>query len=109
MADEPGTNSAGGSGDGSGHGPASPRGVPRKIDQLGRVVIPSEYRKIFGIAEGDLLDLTIEGDAVVIRRVEHRCVLCGGISDLFVFRDRSVCRPCADALGTRPPGPPGPR
>jgi transcriptional pleiotropic regulator of transition state genes len=98
VANEPGTNSDGGNGNGSLRAPVSPRGVPRKIDQLGRVVIPSEYRKIFGMAEGDVLDLTIEGDAVVVRRVEHRCVLCGGLANLFAFRERYVCRSCADDL-----------
>jgi AbrB family looped-hinge helix DNA binding protein len=54
------------------------KGVARRIDDLGRVVIPSEFRKAFGIAHGEILDMTIEGDAIVLRRIASGCALCGG-------------------------------
>jgi AbrB family transcriptional regulator, transcriptional pleiotropic regulator of transition state genes len=72
----------------------SVRGVARRIDHLGRIVVPVEYRRVLGITEGDELDLTLEGDAIAIRRNGHACALCGGIAELVAIRSRWVCSPC---------------
>ena len=74
------------------------RGIARRIDHLGRIVIPSEYRKVFGIENGDLLDMTIEGDAVIVRRLERSCVFCHSLDDLGMFKGKLVCRSCHRAL-----------
>ena len=75
------------------------RGIARRIDHLGRIVIPSEYRKVFGIETGDLLDMTIEGDAVLVRRLERSCVFCQSLDDLGMFKGKLVCHSCHTALG----------
>ena len=77
----------------------SARGVARRIDHLGRIVVPSEYRKTFGIAEGDLIDMTVEGDAIVLRRVHPGCIFCASAADLGLFRGHLVCAGCARELG----------
>ena len=74
------------------------RGIARRIDHLGRIVIPSEYRKVFGIENGDLLDMTIVGDAVMVRRLERSCVFCRSLDDLGMFKGKLVCQPCHRAL-----------
>lgn len=74
------------------------RGIARRIDHLGRIVIPSEYRKVFGIETGDLLDMTIEGDAVLVRRLERSCVFCHSLDDLGMFKGKLVCLSCHSAL-----------
>ncbi len=74
------------------------RGIARRIDHLGRIVIPSEYRKVFGIETGDLLDMTIEGDAVLVRRLERACVFCRSLDDLGMFKGKLVCHSCHNAL-----------
>jgi AbrB family transcriptional regulator, transcriptional pleiotropic regulator of transition state genes len=85
--------------DGSSHEGA--RGIARRIDHLGRIVIPSEYRKVFGIEIGDLLDMTIEGDAVAVRRLERSCVFCQSLDDLGMFRGKLVCQGCLVTLRSR--------
>lgn len=70
------------------------RGVARRIDHLGRLVIPREYRKVFGIRDGDLLDMTIEGDAVIVRKLQRACVFCDSLDDLGMFKGKLVCAPC---------------
>lgn len=77
----------------------SARGVARRIDHLGRIVVPSEYRKTFGIADGDLIDMTVEGDAIVLRRVHPGCIFCASVADLGLFRGHLVCAGCARELG----------
>lgn len=74
------------------------RGIARRIDHLGRIVIPAEYRKVFGIENGDLLDMTIGGDAVIVRRLERSCVFCQSLDDLGMFKGKLVCHSCHSAL-----------
>jgi AbrB family transcriptional regulator, transcriptional pleiotropic regulator of transition state genes len=76
------------------------QGVARKIDHLGRVVIPAEFRKVFGIREGDLLDMTIEGDGMLLRKLERGCVFCESTADLGMFRSKLICKDCHAALAT---------
>jgi transcriptional pleiotropic regulator of transition state genes len=74
-------------------------GLPRKVDHLGRVVIPVEFRRLLGIVEGDEVEITMDGDRLVLVRVEPACVFCGSITDLRHFRDRWVCAGCASEIG----------
>ena len=53
---------------------------------------------MFGIRTGDLLDMTIEGDAIIVRKLERTCVFCSSHDDLGTFRGKLVCAPCAGAL-----------
>jgi transcriptional pleiotropic regulator of transition state genes len=70
----------------------------RKVDDLGRVVIPASIRKALGIADGDTVEFSVEGDRVVLVRAADKCLFCGGAEHLTVFRERAVCWSCAAAL-----------
>lgn len=70
-------------------------GIVRKIDALGRIVIPKEMRKMLYLAEGDPVDISAENDTIVIRKSGTVCVFCGkNGGDLSTFRGRSVCASC---------------
>ena len=69
-------------------------GVRRAIDHLGRVVIPVEFRRVLGIAPGDVLDLSLAGDHILIRRPGRACAACGGLADLVAIASRHLCRNC---------------
>ena len=56
-------------------------GVTRKVDELGRVVIPVELRRTLGIAEGTALDFHVDGENVVLRKQEKSCFVTGEVSD----------------------------
>ncbi|XKK18091.1 AbrB/MazE/SpoVT family DNA-binding domain-containing protein [Bacillus sp. A17A.1] len=56
-------------------------GVTRKVDELGRVVIPVELRRNLGIAEGTALDFHVDGENVVLRKQEKSCFVTGEVSD----------------------------
>jgi transcriptional pleiotropic regulator of transition state genes len=73
-------------------------GMARRVDDLGRIVLPVEMRRMFGIAPGDELEIGVEGATIMLRKVEARCVFCGADRDLGVHRDKRVCHPCARAL-----------
>jgi len=84
-------------------------GIRRRVDDLGRVVIPAEYRHRLGIEVGDEVTFTLDGDHLVVARQVSRCVLCDAEDDLVTFRGRPVCQACMTALAVlapaRPEGP----
>ena len=80
----------------------SPHGTTRHIDQLGRIVIPVELRRSLRIREGDLLEIRAEKDALIVRKVEPECALCGGSTDLVSVRERYVCAECMQEIRLEP-------
>lgn len=70
-------------------------GVRRKVDDLGRVVIPAGIRKSMDIQEGESLEFHVEGDRIVLTRATDRCILCGHQgADLREVHERRVCPAC---------------
>lgn len=74
-------------------------GVVRKIDELGRIVLPSELRKVFGIHEGDELEISVEEERVILQKRRDVCLFCSAEAPQLTYRDRSVCANCAGELG----------
>jgi len=70
----------------------------RKIDDLGRIVVPAETRRLFNIHEGDELEIGVENNAIVIRKLEASCVFCGSIEEISAFKGRGVCAECRRSL-----------
>ena len=66
-------------------------GISRKVDELGRVVIPKELRKNLGIEEGDLLEISLKGQYVILRKVNQKC--CAACGQAVDFKDK-FCRSC---------------
>lgn len=58
-------------------------------------MVPVEFRRLLGIHEGDELEVTMDGDRLVMTRVEPACIFCASIVDLHRFRERWVCASCA--------------
>jgi transcriptional pleiotropic regulator of transition state genes len=73
-------------------------GIARKIDDLGRVVIPAETRRMFNIHEGDQLIIGVDGDSIMIRKLEATCTFCGSTTDVTTFKGKGVCATCRKAL-----------
>ena len=73
-------------------------GVVRKLDELGRVVIPIEQRRLLDIGVHDPVEINVEDGKIVIRKYHTACVFCGGTKDLSLFRDKPVCRKCMNEM-----------
>ena len=73
-------------------------GIARKIDDLGRIVIPAETRRMFNIREGDQLSISIEGSNIVLRKLDSTCVFCGTTDHVTAFKERGVCSSCRNQL-----------
>jgi AbrB family transcriptional regulator, transcriptional pleiotropic regulator of transition state genes len=78
-------------------------GVARKVDQLGRVVLPAEVRRRFGIRPGDMVEIAVDSDAILLTKVEDRCVFCGAAVDLTGFSGKLVCGACVTRLAAETP------
>ncbi len=74
-------------------------GVVRKIDELGRIVLPSELRRVFGIREGDELEISVDGDKVILQKRQDLCLFCGAANPAVEYKQRRVCELCAGELG----------
>ena len=70
----------------------------RKIDDLGRIVIPAETRRLFKIREGDELAISVDGDSILIRKLDATCVFCGSTEEVSGFKGRGVCASCRSSL-----------
>ncbi|MBR4308424.1 MAG: AbrB/MazE/SpoVT family DNA-binding domain-containing protein [Oscillospiraceae bacterium] len=69
-------------------------GIVRKVDELGRVVLPVEMRRTLGIEERDPMEISMEGEMVILRKVQSTCVFCGGRKDLLEFSNKWICCEC---------------
>lgn len=69
-------------------------GVNRRVDDLGRVVIPKEIRRILDIGERDTLIISISKDTIVIQKYHTSCVFCRATEELIDFKDKPVCTSC---------------
>lgn len=76
-------------------------GIVRRLDGLGRIVIPMELRKTLGIKDGDPLEIFVDGDRVILRKYEpeHRCCICGS-SDIKIvgIKNKMICRACTKQI-----------
>ncbi len=75
-------------------------GIARKIDDLGRIVIPAETRRLFNIREGDQLVISIEGTNIVLRKLDDTCVFCGSTDNVHSFRGKGLCTVCKGQLAS---------
>ncbi|HEX4492184.1 MAG TPA: AbrB/MazE/SpoVT family DNA-binding domain-containing protein [Acidimicrobiia bacterium] len=73
-------------------------GMTRRIDALGRIVVPAELRRILEIGVGDLLDIRVDGGHLVLAKVERTCVFCSSSDGLSPYRDKLVCAACVEML-----------
>jgi transcriptional pleiotropic regulator of transition state genes len=73
-------------------------GVVRKIDELGRIVLPSELRRVFSIHEGDELEISVEGEQIILQKRQDLCIFCAGEAATVRFKGRLVCESCVRGL-----------
>ena len=73
-------------------------GIVRKVDELGRIVLPIEMRRTLDIAEKDALEIYVEGESVILRKYQASCVFCDSVRDIVSFKGRNVCADCIGKL-----------
>ena len=73
-------------------------GIVRRIDELGRVVLPIELRRTMNLDVRDPVEIFMEGESIVLRKYEAACLFCGGDRQLTTFRGKQICSDCLRQL-----------
>lgn len=73
-------------------------GIVRKVDDLGRIVIPKELRDLLNIQTKDTLEIFLEDNRIILRKYERQCVICGASTDLFTYLDKHICKQCKELI-----------
>lgn len=69
-------------------------GIVRKVDELGRIVIPKELRRTMAINESDPMEIYTEGDQVILKKYEPTCIFCGEGKDVINYKGKNICTSC---------------
>ena len=73
-------------------------GIVRKVDELGRIVLPIELRRTLGIEIKDPIEIYVEGEYIILKKYNPSCVLCGSMDGLKNFNGKNICKKCIDEL-----------
>ena len=69
-------------------------GIVRKVDDLGRVVLPVELRRNLGIDIKDPLEIYVDGDQIILKKYEPTCIFCGEVRGIKNYSDKNICPNC---------------
>jgi transcriptional pleiotropic regulator of transition state genes len=73
-------------------------GIVRRVDELGRVVIPIELRRAFDIGEKDGIEIYTEGDHIVLKKYTRGCIFCENTRDVTEYKGKDVCASCIEKI-----------
>lgn len=73
-------------------------GIVRKVDELGRVVIPIELRRTLNIGEKDALEIYVDGAQIILKKYEPACIFCGQAKEVTTFKGKNICPACIEEL-----------
>ena len=73
-------------------------GIVRKVDELGRIVIPIELRNQFEIAEKDPIEIFVDGSSIILKKYEKSCFFCGNTKKLSQYKDKLICNKCINQI-----------
>ena len=73
-------------------------GIIRKVDDLGRIVLPIELRRTLDIAERDEIEIYMENDRIILQKFEPACIFCGSARELMTYRGKNVCQSCVSKM-----------
>ena len=73
-------------------------GIVRKLDTLGRVVLPKELRDLFDINCNDGLEIYVDNESIVLRKYEPDCIFCGDTKNIRSYNGKKICAECINSL-----------
>lgn len=73
-------------------------GIVRKVDELGRVVLPKELRRTFNIEEKDGLEIFVDGETIILKKYEPGCVFCDSLDKITFHKGKPICKKCLEEL-----------
>jgi len=73
-------------------------GIVRKVDELGRIVIPIELRRTMLIEEKDALEIYVDNEKIILKKYEPACIFCGNAEEVINYKGKNLCRNCRTEL-----------
>ena len=73
-------------------------GIVRRIDELGRIVLPAELRRTLNIGERETMEIFVEGSSVVLKKYRPTCIFCDSAKDIALFKGTDICPKCLRQL-----------
>ena len=73
-------------------------GIVRRVDELGRIVLPIELRRPMDIAEKDAIEIYVDGASIILRKYEPTCIFCGDAKNITNYRGKNICPNCLKEL-----------
>lgn len=69
-------------------------GIVRKVDELGRIVLPIELRRTLGIEEKDRIEIFVDGESIILRKYQPACIFCDNAKDIINYKGKNICPDC---------------
>ena len=76
-------------------------GVVRRIDDLGRIVLPVELRRTMELDNGDSLEIFVEDNKIILKKYQPACIFCGNANEIAVYKGRNICPDCIKEISKR--------
>ena len=73
-------------------------GIVRRVDELGRIVLPIELRRTLNIAEKDSLEIYVDGSSIMLKKYQPACIFCDSAKDISTFKGKNICSACLKEL-----------
>lgn len=73
-------------------------GIVRKIDELGRIVLPIELRRTLNISDKDSLEIYVDNESVILKKFQATCIFCTSNEDLVDFKGKTICQECMNTI-----------
>ena len=73
-------------------------GIVRKVDELGRIVLPIELRRTLGIEEKDRIEIFVDGESIILRKYQPACIFCDNAKDIIKYKGKNICPDCIRAM-----------
>ena len=76
-------------------------GIVRKVDELGRIVLPIELRRTLGIEEKDRIEIFVDGESIILRKDQPACIFCDNAKDIINYKGKNICPDCIRAMNEK--------
>lgn len=73
-------------------------GIVRRVDDLGRVVLPKELRRVLDIEERDPLEIFVDGSSIILQKYQPSCIFCGSADDMISYKGKNICAVCMQEM-----------
>ena len=74
-------------------------GIVRKVDELGRVVIPIELRRTMGIEVKDPIEIFVDNENIILKKYQPSCIFCNNMENVVYFKGKNICQACKKEVG----------